>query len=72
MWKLITVSHHLATFDVHWSSRSEDTTYLRCHMTSQEHMIEESYDVTGWGSSLFVDTLPSLLAIDTVVIEIYF
>ena len=31
----LTVSYHLAIFGVHWSSASEDITYLICHITLQ-------------------------------------
>ena len=37
-------------------------TYLKCQGTSKEYVIEGSYDVMGGSSSLYVTTLPFLLA----------
>ena len=47
-------------------------TYLICHATTIEHMIEGTYGVMGWSTSLYVTTLTSLLAIGIVVVEIRF
>ena len=42
------VSHYLSTFDIHYQpSGSGDITYLKCLVTLQEHMNEESYDFMG-------------------------
>ena len=45
------VRHHLAMFGAHWSSASRDITYLICHLTLQDSVIEESCDVIGRSSS---------------------
>ena len=37
-WKPVTVSHPLAMFVDHWSSKSGDITYLICHVTSHDHV----------------------------------
>ena len=39
------INYHLAMFDVHCSIASRDITYLICYMTSQEHIMEGSYDI---------------------------
>ena len=44
-------------FDVHWSSAKEDITYLICHMTSQENVIEWSCDIIDGSSLFYVTTL---------------
>ena len=63
-------SNQLAILGVHWSSVARDTTYLICHVTSQERVTEESCDVIGWSSSLYINTLQSLLTIVVVVLEV--
>ena len=65
-------SHYLAIFGVLWSNASGDMTYLICHATTIEHMIEGTYGVMGWSTSLYVTTLTSLLAIGIVGVEIRF
>ena len=64
------VSHHLAILNIHWSSASEYITYLIFHVTQQDHLNERSCDVTDGSSSLYVATLPGLVAIGIVVVEI--
>ena len=63
------VSQHLPMFGVHWSSGSGDIINLKCNVTSQELVIEGSFDIKLRSSSLYVTTLPSLLAIGIVVIS---
>lgn len=41
-WKSLKISHHLAMLGVHWSSASADITYLICHVTLREYVIEWS------------------------------
>ena len=50
----------------YWSSASGDM-YLICHVTSQDHGIEGSYNFISWRSSLYVPTVPSLMAIDIAI-----
>ena len=64
------VSYHPVMFGVHWSSASEDMTYLICPVTSKDHLIEGSSNVIGTSSSSYVSTLPGLVAIGTVEVEI--
>ena len=59
-------------FDAHRSSASGNVTYLICHMTSQDHVIERSCEVTDGSTPLYVTILPSLMAIGIVVVEICF
>ena len=56
------VSYHPVMFGVHWSSASEDMTYLICPVTSKDHLIV--------CSSSYVSTLPGLVAIGTVEVDI--
>ena len=69
-WKPVTLSHHLAMFVDRWSSGSEYTKYLTCHMTLQNHVIEGSSNFMSGSSSLYITTLPSLLAIGIIVVDI--
>ena len=71
-WKPLTVHHLLAMFDAHRSSASGNITYLICHMTSQDHVIERSCEVTDGSTPLYVTVQPSLMAIGIVVVEICF
>ena len=41
---------------------------LICHLTSQKHLLQASYDTMGWSFSLYVTTLSSLLVLDTVLV----
>ena len=69
-WKPITVSHHLARFDGHYSSASGYTNYLTCHVTLQNHMIEGSSNLMSGSSSWCITTLPSLATVGVAVVEI--
>lgn len=61
-------SHHTAMFGAHWLSSSEDTV-----LTSQNHKKEGSCNfMSGNFSSLYVTTLPRLVAINIVVVRYVF
>ena len=45
--------------------------HLICHVKLQDHMIKQSCDFMGAKSSLYVTTLPSLVAIGIVVVEMF-
>ena len=64
------VSHHLAMFGDHWSSTSGNIKYLIFQVTSQNYLIEGSYKFMNKTSLLYVTTMPSLVAMNIVVIEI--
>lgn len=58
-------SHHIAMFGAHWLSSSGDIV-----LTSQNHKKEGSCNfMSGNFSSLYVTTLPRLVAINIVVVE---
>ena len=63
---------HLAMFGSHWSSTSEDIKYLICYVTSQNHLIEGSCNFMSVSSSCHVTTLPCLVALGIVLVEICF
>ena len=69
-WRTLTTSHYLIMFGVHWSGASGDITYFICHVASQEHVLERSYDGLGRSPSMYVTTLPRLLAMGIAVGEI--
>ena len=69
-WELLAVHHHLDTFGDHKHCGSGDGMLLISHVTSQNHVIERSCISMSGGSSFYVTTLPSLLAIGVVVVEI--
>ena len=56
----------------HWSGASGDIKYLICHVTSQSYVIEGSCNFMSASSSLYVMTLPNLVAIGIIVVEVYF
>ena len=64
------VSHLLAMFSGHWFSVRGDITHLICYGTSQNRVVAGSCDFMSGSSSLFVATLPSLVAIESVVVVI--
>ena len=72
MWKLVTVSHQLAMFSGHWSSKSGQVKYLIYHVTSKNNVIEESTNFMSENSSWYANTFPSLVAKIIVVVEICF
>ena len=63
------VSDHLAMFGDHWFSASGNIKYLIFHLTSQNDLIEGSCKFMNETSLLYITTVPSLVAIDIVVIE---
>ena len=65
-------SHNFAMFVGHWSDASESITSLVFRVTSEDHVSEGSHDFMGGSSSLYVTTLPSLIAVGNVVVEICF
>ena len=69
-WKPFTVSHHLPMFGGHWSSGTGDIKYWICHITLQNHVIEGSCNFMIRSSSWHITTLPTLVTIDIVVVEI--
>ena len=75
--------HHLVIFGGHWSNASGDIKYLICHVTSQNFVIEGSFNFMSGSATIpmatklgrmvaYVTTLPSLVAIGIVVAEICF
>ena len=69
--KILTTSQHLAMFGGYWSIEGGDVTNLICHVTSQDHVIEE-YDFMGSSTLLYVTNLPSSVAIGIAVVKIFF
>ena len=66
------VSHYLAIFDDHWSSAGGDIKYLTCHVTFQNHVVEGSSNFISESSSRYITTLPSLVTLAIIVVEICF
>ena len=54
----------------HWSSRKVDISYSICHVTSQDLIIKGSCNFMDGSSSLNVTSVPILVAIGIVVVEI--
>ena len=53
----------------YWSSAKGDTNYLICHVMLQNHVNEGSCNLLSGSSSCYVTTLPSLVVIGIVVVE---
>ena len=62
------VRHCLAMFGIHWSIASGAITFFIYAITSQEHVIEGSYEFMDWSYLLYVTTLQSLWAIGIILI----
>ena len=59
-WKSLTISHHFALFSGHWFSVSGDIKYLIYYVTSHNHVVEGSCNLTSGSSKLYVNTLSNL------------
>ena len=64
------VGQHIAKFNSHRPCNSRDIMYLICHVTLQDHVIKGSCDFMEGSSSLYVTTLPCLVAVIIVVVEV--
>ena len=64
------VSYHPANFGGHRQCGSGDIMVLVCHVISQDHLINGSYDFVGRSTSKQVTTLQNLAAIVTLVVEL--
>ena len=60
-WKPLTENHYLPMTGGHWSSVSGDIKLLICHVTSQNHVIEGSSNLSE-NSSWYVTTLLTLVS----------
>ena len=69
VWELLKVCHHLGKSCEHKHYDSEDM-FLICHMTSRKHMFQGLCEFRGGIPSLRVTTVPSLVAIGLVQVEI--
>ena len=69
-WKPFTLSPHTANFDGHKHYNSEDISFLICRVISEEHMIKALFNLMVGSPSCYVTTLPSLVTIDIVLVEI--
>ena len=66
------MSYHSAKFGGHRHSCSGEKMILVCHVISKDRLIKGSYDFMGGSPSSKVTTLPNLMAIGIVVMEICF
>ena len=67
------VGYHPAKSVSHRHSDNWDIVVLVCHVVSQDHVIKGSCDFIGRSPSRYhVTTLPSLMAIGTLIVEIVF
>ena len=64
------MSYHPAKFGSHSHFGGEVIMNLVCHVIFQDHVIKVLCDFMGGSLSWYITTLPSLVAIDTVVVEI--
>ena len=66
----VKVSHHLHKFCGHRYCGSGEIMVLVCHVILEEHVIKGWSNIMGRGKSRQVTSLPSLVAIGTVVVKI--
>ena len=64
------ISHHPAKYCHHRHCDSGDIMILACHVISQNRVIKGSCDFMGSILSRWATILPSLVVIDTFVVEI--
>ena len=53
-----------------WSSASGDITYLACHVTLQNQVVDGLSDAMSGSTAWYITTLTSLVVIGIVVLEI--
>ena len=63
-------SQHIVMFCGHWPSTNGDIKYVISHVTSQNNVIEGSSSLMIGSFSRYETTLPSLLAIGVVMVDI--
>ena len=68
--EFLTESHHFPIFCGHWFNASGDIKYLIFYVTLLNQLIEGSCNFLSGSSSWYVLTLPSLVTIGIVVVEI--
>ena len=68
--KILMEGPHFAKFGDHRSCVSRDITNLIIHVTLQEHIIKGPCDFVKGSSSVHISTLPSLVAIGIVLVDI--
>ena len=66
------VTNHPAKFDGRSQCCSEDMAYLACQVTLQGHVIKEPFDFAKESILLYLTTLPGLVVIGIVEVEICF
>ena len=64
------VSHHLAKFGGYRRCGSRDITDLLFHVAFQDPVIKGTWDLMEGSYSLYIPTLPKLVAIDILVLHI--
>ena len=64
--KFLIISDHFAKFNGHRSCGSRDTAAKIVYVTLQDHVIKVSGEFMEENSSLYIPTLPKLIAIDMV------
>ena len=69
-WEIFMVFNYSAKFGGHRYFRSRDIMLLVCHVIKQDHVIRGSGGYYGKNPSKYVGTLPTLVFIGTVVVEI--
>ena len=65
--KFLIVSHHFAKFCGHRPCGNSDTAVKIVYMTLQDHVVKGSGDFMETNSTLYIPTLPKLIAIDIVL-----
>ena len=68
--KLLNVCNHPASFSGQCHCGNGDIMYSVCHVTLKNYVIKGSYDFMEGSSSSHVATLPGLVAIGIVIVEI--
>ena len=69
-WELFMICHHLAKFGGGRYCSNRDIMFLVCHVVKEDHVIKGSGDYKKRSPSRQVNIVPSLVIINTVVVEI--
>ena len=69
-WKFLIVSDHFSKFSGHRPCGSRVITHLIFHVILKDHVIKGACQFLKGSSSVYIPTLPSLVALGIVVVDI--
>lgn len=70
-WELLAMYHHHKMYSDHSHENMGNLLNFICHVTSHDHEFQGFFDAMGVSPAWYITALPTLMTIDTVVLEIY-